>query len=105
MRVWYQRGVYGELIPEAAEGFRQLCKLWARYDSGKLGDLFVTSIREGSHSPGSYHYSGRAFDIRYPPVALDRTHFGKRFLEMAGPGWDVVYEGTHIHFELGELDG
>lgn len=95
MATWYKEGVYGELTTETAEGLRKVSKAFA----ARGEDLFVTSIREGTHSAGSFHPSGRAFDLRYPKwgtpndvvVALGRS---------LGPDFDVVPEGNHIHIEL-----
>jgi len=55
-------------------------------------DLYVTSIRDGNHSPGSLHYVGLAFDIQ-PGIEI---HLIKQVLS---PQWDVVDEGNHIHCE------
>ena len=100
MNVWYKMGVWGKLIPQAQEGFRKLCWLWQELG---YGDLFVTSIREGTHLPYSFHYSGRAFDVRYPNQGGNTDTLEEEFKQLAGDGWDVVFEANHIHFELERL--
>lgn len=94
MAVWYKEGVYGELIPEAAEGLRQVKKLFLQVGE----DLFITSIREGSHGMTSFHPSGRAWDMRRNAKVSAASI--KRQL---GDKWDVIDEGDHIHCELDRI--
>jgi len=60
-------------------------------------EAVVTSTYEGSHAPGSLHYSNAAFDVRLsktpPSVVLDRI---KKAL---GKDFDVVLHGDHFHIE------
>jgi len=85
MTIWYKQGVCGDLQIVAQKGL-------GRIDNAYKKDLFVTSLRDGNHMPGSLHYIGLAFDIR--PTMEKRDI--KRIL---GPKWDVVDEGNHIHCE------
>lgn len=50
----------------------------ARKRAGELG-LRITSTTGGRHAPGSYHYSGRAFD-----AAGSHSAMSKFYREMAG---------------------
>lgn len=88
-RTWYKEGVLGDLQPVARKGFGRLVKGF--YSENR--DFFCTSIREATHSPGSLHLIGMAFD--YEPqgraITLDR--------EDLGPGWDVLDEADHRHAE------
>ena len=93
MSTYIKQGVYGELVPEAAEGKRQLEKLFASENE----DLIITSIREGTHSPGSFHPNGRAFDIR-TPKSITWIQI-RDFLNQGGHKFDVVEHSTHIHIE------
>ena len=88
-RTWYKEGVIGDLTPIARKGFGRLANDY--YSQGL--DFFVTSIREGTHSPGSLHYCGMAFDYdrQGRDIALDRAALGN--------GWDVVDESNHRHAE------
>lgn len=101
MRIWYKEGVYGELVPEAAEGLRRLKRFWL-YEH--FGDLFITSLREGTHLPHSYHANGRAFDIQPLPRDIEIEDFREPLLKCMGPGWVLVTEGDHLHFQLSWRD-
>ena len=101
MRIWYKEGVYGELVPAAAEGLRRLKRYWFQ---NHFGDLFITSVREGTHLPHSYHANGRAFDTQLPPRDTKIEDFQKPLLESMGPDWVMVSEGDHLHFQLSWRD-
>ena len=89
MSIWYKQGVYGDLLPEAAEGLRRLERA---YDK-RHKDVYVTSIRDGSHMAGSYHPWGKAFDVR-------KNGMTKAFVKRAVVrGFDVVEHSTHFHIE------
>ena len=89
MTIWYKQGVYGDLSPDAAEGLRLTERLYT--DNGE--DVFITSIRDGSHMAGSYHVIGRAFDMRKGKISLKdhQKKLGKKF--------QVIDEATHRHVE------
>jgi len=91
MNTWIKQGVYGELQPEAAEGLRKVRKLYARFDC----DVHITSIREGTHSPGSLHCDGRAWDMRPGVVPMGDVE------RVLGDDFDVMDHGfpTHRHIE------
>jgi hypothetical protein len=86
---WYKQGVYGKLTPQAAEGLRKVEIVYGNRDQ----DLFITSIREGTHGRGSLHPSGNAFDVRKGTVSAGvlRSMLGRHF--------DVVEHTTHYHIE------
>jgi len=88
--VWYKQGVVGDLQPVARKGLGKIAKLFQA--NGE--DLFITSLRDGNHSPGSLHYDGLAFDIRYPHSATVQ-----QIKDKLGPDWDIVPEPDHIHCE------
>lgn len=69
------------------------------HESGEV--LVITSLNDGRHMNGSFHYKGLAADVRiwnlktHTPqemAALLRGHLGKNY--------DVVVEKDHIHIEL-----
>ena len=61
MTTWYKAGVCGDL-----QGPAQKCKGRIERVYGSIGeDLYITAIRDGNHSPGTFHEIGMAFDIRY----------------------------------------
>jgi hypothetical protein len=88
MTVWIKQGVIGDLQTVAQKGLGRVAHAY----EGHGKDLYVTSIRESNHSPGSLHYIGLAFDIR-PGLDLDLIK------TVLGPQWDVVNESDHIHCE------
>jgi len=91
MAMWIKQGVFGALEPEAAEGQRQMRKLFA----SKREDLYITSIREGTHSDGSFHYDGRAWDQRMNKnVTIDEMRAA-----LGGNNFDIVLECDHVHVE------
>lgn len=89
MTTWYKQGVFGKLIPPAANGLRLTERLYAQHGE----DVFVTSIRDGTHMPGSFHPIGRAWDMQ-PRNVSKEAH--KAAL---GSDFDVVDESDHRHVE------
>lgn len=75
--VWFKQGVTGRLTLKAQKGFGRLVR---SYHSEGL-DFFCTSLEEGTHSSGSLHYTGDAWD--YQPqgrsIETDRTVLGSDF--------------------------
>ena len=82
--------------------------------------LVVTSANDSKHSGHSFHYVGRAYDIRYlgpqrtggimvpadyteQQVAdkqrLEARMWAGRMRQQLPEGYDVVVEGNHIHAE------
>jgi len=90
MATYYKEGVCGELCLPAAQGLRKVKRLYAL----KNKDLYITSIREGTHSMASFHYIGLAWDHRQNGVPV------KDIKAELGPDFDVVKESDHIHCEL-----
>lgn len=77
----------------------------------RLGYCFVvTSVCDGRHRVGSYHYSGRAFDFRTRHLSVqDAVLFVKAVRVLLGMNFDVIYEdpnprerfdGEHGHVEF-----
>ena len=94
MSTWYKQGVFGELTQEAAEGLRKLEKVFKHVE-----DIYVTSVREGTHGIGSLHPSGRAFDIRHPKeISIHEIR------SALGKDWDVIEEPSHLHLEFDPKD-
>jgi len=89
MTVWIKQGVLGDLQSVAQKGLGRVAKVYEAHSE----DLFITSLREGNHSPGSFHYIGLAFDIRPGKSSLSMIRAA------LGHDWDVVDEVNHIHCE------
>ena len=69
-------------------------------------EFVVTSVNDGKHSDGSWHYKGCAFDCRTKQASLDGKEQALRdeIKAALGPDFDVVLEavGTdneHVHIE------
>ena len=61
----------------------------------------ITSVRDGVHMPGSFHYSGLAFDIRIFDLRGVLAHVvADRLREALGSLFTVVLEQDHIHVEF-----
>ena len=90
MATWIKQGVYGRLRCEAAEGLRKI----ERFHALRGKDLFITSICEGTHSAGSLHPMGLAWDMR-PCKEISIKDIKKEL----GKDFDVVKESNHIHVE------
>lgn len=88
-RTWIKQGVEGDLRPEARRGFTKVARLY--HSLGK--DFFVTSVREGNHTPGSLHYQGLAFDFLQKGVPKYKIEQALGF----EPGWWILVEDTHVH--------
>ena len=90
MSTWYKQGVYGELCLECMEALRQIEKIFKTVE-----DIYITSIRESTHMAGSFHPSGRAFDIRKPKaISIHEIR------NIIGKDFDVVEETNHYHVEF-----
>lgn len=61
----------------------------------------ITSVIDGTHSPGSLHYVGAAFDIRTRDLPHDKLEqYRIAIKELIGMDFDVVIEPDHIHVEF-----
>jgi len=76
------------------------------YYKSTSNELTVTSVKDGTHMPNSFHYSGLAFDCRLPitPIGVSKDWLSKTFVpglrSSLGYQWDVLLEETHIHVEF-----
>lgn len=88
-RVWIKQGVRGRLTREAQRGLGKLVVLY--FTMGK--DYFITSLEEGSHMPGSFHYTGDGWDGLRQGVRVSVIR------ETLGPDFDVIDYGDYCHHE------
>ncbi|MFH2057789.1 MAG: hypothetical protein ABIJ59_02685 [Pseudomonadota bacterium] len=93
MSIWLKIDVCGDLQPVVAKARGRVAQLYD--DNGE--DLYITAKRDGLHGLGSLHYEGLAFDFRYPKKEI--SDFISKIRSAAGPGFDVIAEGNHIHVE------
>ena len=83
-------GVLGDLQPVMVKCLGRIQKLY--YAEGK--DLFITSMRESTHGPGSLHHIGLAIDFKKQKMSIQKIR------AICGPGFDVIDEGSHVHVEF-----
>ncbi len=81
MTVWIKQGVMGDLSPQMSKGLKKIADVFAKEYAQHL---YVTSMREGNHQPGSFHYRGDAVDIK----AMDCEK--KHLQNTLGSDFDVV---------------
>jgi len=64
-------------------------------------ELVITSVTDGVHGPGSFHYRGSAVDfrIRYFEELSTKKAVHKELVAALGLEFDVVLHDTHIHVE------
>lgn len=90
--VWSKQGVMGCMSNPLRKGWGRVVSecYWAK---GK--DAFITSIREGNHSPGSLHYNGDAVDFKRNGVHIAEIK------KAAGKDFDVIeyYDMDIFHLE------
>jgi hypothetical protein len=90
MSTLIKQGVYGDLNREISNARRTIeCMATA---SGE--DLVITSIREGTHTAGTLHHQGDAFDMR----PLKHVVIGE-LVKHLSKDIDVVNENDHWHIE------
>lgn len=93
MSILIKQGVCGDLSNVCQKALGLIHSYYQRLGE----DLVVTSIRDGNHSPGSLHYNGNAFDIRYSTAPIFKISELRRLL---GSDFDVIPEKNHIHVEF-----
>lgn len=69
-------------------------------------ELWVTSLTDGTHKAGSFHYAGKAVDLRVKNLPVATWEQARASLAAAvGPQYDVLLEldPPHIHVEFDPL--
>ena len=90
MTEWIKAGVCGYLNHQAQKCKGRIIRLY----KSKGCDFFLTAVKDGNHSPGSFHEIGDAFDFRYGTGISESS-----IIQAAGPGFDLVFHKTHVHIE------
>lgn len=68
--------------------------------SGHEWPVTITAGRDGVHSTHSYHYQGRAVDVRFWDVPEgDRERVAQEIRDKLAHFYDVVVESDHYHIE------
>lgn len=69
------------------------------------GELWVTSVNEGRHKPGSLHYVGKAVDIRSKAFVPDKKKaLLAAFKEAYDQDYDLILESEGQPFEHFHLE-
>ena len=76
------------------------------YENNGVYEMVITSLKDGTHKSGSYHYSGWAADIRSKNIgSTESKNIMLETLRSAlGPQWEVIFESLgkpqeHFHIE------
>ena len=93
MTVWYKDGVVGDLQPVAQKGLGRIDR------ANPEPKTFVLSTRDRTHMSGSFHYIGMAFDLE--PI---RIWLKIDYLNVLGPGWQVIVKKKYVHCEYDPND-
>lgn len=69
---------------------------------GQEGQEFViTSVRDGVHKSGSFHYRGLAFDIRTRSLSgISVNEMATKLRCSLGSQFQVIVEANHLHVEF-----
>lgn len=67
-------------------------------------DCVITSITDGEHKKGSFHYIGHALDLRTKNIKTGKEKFLIAIEDSLGENYDCVFEGVgqpweHLHIE------
>ena len=76
------------------------------YENNGVYEMVITSLKDGTHSLQSWHYSGWAADIRSKNIgSTESKNIMLETLRSAlGPQWEVIFESLgkpqeHFHIE------
>jgi hypothetical protein len=76
------------------------------FENKGVYEMVITSLKDGTHMPGSWHYSGWAADLRSKNVgSTEHKNIILEALRSAlGPQWEVILESLgkpneHFHIE------
>jgi hypothetical protein len=63
-------------------------------------EAVITSLNDGNHMKGSFHYKGLAIDLRtryfdYPTIEMVMIELKLKL----GDEYDIIFETNHIHIE------
>lgn len=98
MTVWIKQGVMGRLSFHMQKAQGELVSLFEEHGE----DFFITSVEEGNHSGGSFHYIGCALDFKRMGVPKKEIEIRLRLLaHRIGGRFDVVeYEDSRDIFHV-----
>lgn len=80
------------------------------YENKGVYEMVITSLKDGTHKPGSWHYYGWAADIRSKNVGTleNKNIILETLRSTLGAQWEVFLENTgkpqeHFHLEPSPL--
>lgn len=92
-----------KIRPEIFHAIATAADVWENYGAD---ELIVTSLNDGSHRQGSYHYTGDAVDIRTKnlPSSAAKRNARDLLAGRLGKDFDVILEdlggsNEHVHLE------
>jgi len=103
MSIQFKAGVrVRDLQPQTALAI-SVC--YSIYQDAGLDTMTVTSINDGRHNANSYHYRGRAFDLRTKGTGAGPSLASEIDRALRPLGFDVLLEdfggpNEHIHVEF-----
>lgn len=76
------------------------------FEDNGVYETVVTSVKDGTHKPGSLHYEGLAVDLRskHIPSKENKLIILEKMKQALGQQWDVLLESAgkvneHFHLE------
>jgi len=66
-----------------------------------MREAIITSALDGEHSVASFHPAGMALDFRTNDMTKEQRARAAGLLKRLLPAFDVVFERSHIHIEVG----
>jgi len=77
--------------------FDDIDAIWQRI-AGK--EPIITSANDGQHMVGSFHFVGKAIDLRTRNLSNSEARVILRELKLRlGTGYDIILESDHLHLE------
>jgi len=100
MTIWIKQGVLGTLNPYMMKAKGKLVDLYSVHGSS----FYITSVMEGNHRAGSYHYEGGALDFKRRGVTKEEIKLCLEPLEIRFDGrYDVIeypdMDIFHVEFD------
>ncbi|MFH1897405.1 MAG: hypothetical protein ABH886_04090 [Candidatus Desantisbacteria bacterium] len=98
---WNYAGEYGTTGEELSQDIKNTADTINKVFTDATGrSAVVTYTTNGTHSPGSKHYTGNAIDLRTRDLATYQSEEIVRTLKNnLSRDYDIIFESDHIHIE------
>jgi len=75
------------------------------FEDNGIFDTVITSMKDGTHKPGSWHYSGWAADLRSKHIGAltQKNIILEKMKQVLGAQWEVFLEypnGNNEHYHI-----